>query len=392
MKHNGDIKKRILIDATTVTTQVDGLSHNIINLIKYIPKETFDYFEYTVVYNKGLNRKSFQDLFIDSPIKLIEATIAPIGPRRDWDMFWFLKKYQKQFDVIHITSNNYPFALRKGICTIHDITFKKYFDNPKYTFGLATFYMDKVIRNALKSAKKIIAVSNATKTDLIATYGLNDTISNKINVAHPGWEHLINEKSSDDATCADTSMVNGNYLLYIGTFRIHKNISNLLIAFKKVLPKLDAAKRLVIIGDKSHLKPSDAILINEINATEEKVVFTGYLSQACVEAYLKNTDAYIFPSISEGFGLGVLEAFYYKAPLLCSNATSLPEVAGDAALFFDPYNPDDIAATIEKFYNNKDYPKQLVEKGTEQLKSFSWQKYAKDVVDVYKAYFGISVK
>jgi hypothetical protein len=128
------MKKNILIDATTVTSQVDGLSHCIINLIKYLPAQSFDKFNYTVLINKGVKRKLLTELFYSTQINIIEAKIAPIGPKRDWDMFWFLLKYKKKFDLIHITSNNYPLALKNGVSTIHDITFKKYFDNPEYCY------------------------------------------------------------------------------------------------------------------------------------------------------------------------------------------------------------------------------------------------------------------
>jgi len=378
------MKKKILIDASTVTSQLDGLSHYILNLIKYLPEESFDHFDYSVLINKGLQRKAITDQLSDPRIHVIEADIAPIGPRRDWDMFWFLGKQQKHFDLVHITSNNYPFALKKGVCTIHDITFKKFFDSPPFTFNLAQFYMDKVIRNALKKAKAIITVSQSTKNDLVDTYKLAQPMQDKINVIHQGWEHLVHEIDADDAGCEQELPVNSDYLLYVGTFRIHKNISNLLLSFKKAMQHLPAHKKLVVIGSERYLKPADLTVINDINATGKHVYFTGYLSQACVEKYFKQADAYIFPSFSEGFGLGVLESFYYDLPLLCSNMTSLPEIAGDAALYFDPLNTDDMAAAIVKFYSDDRIREELIAKGRERLKAFSWKKNAAAAVALYK--------
>ena len=378
------MKKNILIDATTVTSQVDGLSHCIINLIQYLPKGSFNKFKYTVVINKGLKRKALTDLLENSEIDVIETQIAPIGPRRDWDMFWFLRKYKKCFDLIHITSNNYPFALKNGICTINDITFNRYFDNPKFTFNLAQKYLYRVIKNALRNAQKIIAISHATKQDLVSTYKIDNKTSDKINVIHLGWEHLINEKDAEKIECKDEFPLEGNYLLYVGTSRVHKNISNLLKAFNIATQQMPKDKKLVIIGSDKHLKPSDLEIINTINGTKKRVVFTGYLSQACVESYFKNADAYIFPSLAEGFGLGVLEAFYYNVPLLCSNTTSLPEIAGDAALYFNPLDTEEIASTILKFYADPSMAAQLVNKGTKQLEQFSWSKWAFETVQVYE--------
>lgn len=378
------MKKRILIDASTVTSQLDGLSHYILNLIKYLPEESFSRFDYSVLINKGLQRKAIEEVLKDPRIEVIEAKIAPIGPRRDWDMFWFLRKHGQRFDLVHITSNNFPFALRNGVCTIHDITFKKYFDNPRFTFKLAPFYMDKVIRNALKRALAIITVSAFTKKDLVETYQLDAAASDKINVIHQGWEHLVHEVDADEADCADEKMISSDYLLYVGTFRIHKNISNLLLAFRKAMDGLPANKKLVVIGSDKHMQPKDREVVDDINKNGERVVFTGYLSQSCVEKYFQEADAYIFPSLSEGFGLGVLESFYYDVPLLCSNTTSLPEIAGEAALYFDPYKTDEIAEAILRFYSNKELRQELVEKGKKRLQLFSWKKNAAEAVKLYE--------
>jgi len=380
------MKKRILIDASTVVSIVDGLSHCIINLIKYLPEESFDKFEYTILINKGLQRKALTDLLLDPRFKVIEKKIAPIGPKRDWQMFWFLRKYQKQFDLVHITSNNYPFALKNGLATVTDITFKQFFDNPKFTFNLATFYMDKVIRTALRRSKALVAISQSTKDDLVKTYQLGKATADKINVVHLGWEHLINEKEAEEKDCEKELLASKDYLLYVGTFRIHKNVSTLLLAFQKAIADLPANKKLVIIGDDRYLKPKEQAVIDAINANGKRVLFTGYLTQTCVEKYFQNADAYIFPSLSEGFGLGVLEAFFYEIPLLCSNLTSLPEIAGDAAMYFDPNNAEDITAVILRFYADPTIREELVAKGKERLKQFSWKKNAAGIVALYEKY------
>lgn len=382
------MKKKILIDASTVTSQIDGLSNCILSLIKYLPEESFNKFDYSILINKGLQRKAIADQLADPRLHVLEKNIAPIGPKRDWDMFWFLRKHQKDFDLVHITSNNYPFALKKGICTIHDITFKKYFDSPRFTFNMAPVYLDKVIKNALKNANSIIAVSHATKTDLVNTYHLNQQQSNKIQVIHNGWEHLIHEIDADDNGCEPELQVNNDYLLYVGSWRVHKNISNLLLSFQKAMKDLPENKKLVVIGDAKYLKPADLDVINKINENGKHVYITGYLSQACVEKYFKQADAYIFPSISEGFGFGVLEAFYYNVPLLCSGLTSLPEIAGDAAIYFNPFDTDAIAGAIIKFYNNESLRVDLAAKGKERLKAFSWRKNAAETVKLYEKVLG----
>lgn len=378
------MKKKVLIDATPVTSLVDGLSNYIINLIKYLPPESFHEFEYTILINKGLKREGFISFITSGNFKVLEKCIAPIGPKRDWDMFWFFLTHRKKFDIVHITSNNYPFILNKGIITIHDITFKRFFDNPKYTFNLATAYMNKVIGNSIKKTSAIIAVSNSTKNELIKWYKLNKKYSQKIKVIYEGWEHVKQTERYEKDLDEFIQPPQGDYLFYLGTFRIHKNISGLLSAFLSALDHIPNNKKLAISSSGKNIKKDDLKIFNEINKNGERVFFTGYLPNASVEEYFKNADCYILPSLSEGFGLPILEAFYYQTPVLCSNTTSLPEVAGNAAIYFDPYNSQDIANAIIRFYNEPLLPSKLIEAGKEQLKKFSWSKTAKETVEVYR--------
>jgi glycosyltransferase involved in cell wall biosynthesis len=156
------------------------------------------------------------------------------------------------------------------------------------------------------------------------------------------------------------------------------------------MTNLPPNKKLLMIGNDKFLKKSDLELVAEMNKEGERVVFTGYLDKACVEQYFRQADAYIFPSLSEGFGLGVLEAFFYNIPLLCSNRASLPEIAGDAALYFDPYDVKDIARAIVQFYEEKSLGAELIAKGKERLNLFSWKKNAAEIVAVYEKVLNMS--
>ncbi|MGI8582243.1 MAG: glycosyltransferase family 4 protein [Chitinophagaceae bacterium] len=378
------MKKKVLIDATPVTSLVDGLSNYIVNLIKYLPPESFGEFEYTILINKGLQRDDLTSIITSGNFQVLEKHIAPIGPKRDWDMFCFFLKYRKRFDVVHITSNNYPFILNKGIITIHDITFKRFFDNPKYTFNLATAYMNKVIGNSLKKTCAIIAISKSTKNELIKWYNLDEKYSEKIKVIYEGWEHVIPTDPYKNVLPEYIKATKGNFIFYLGTLRIHKNIAGLLEAFLLTLDHIPSDKKLAISGSGKNIKKNDLKIFNKINKNGERVFFTGYLPGSSVEEYFTNADCYILPSLSEGFGLPILEAFYFQTPVLCSNTTSLTEVAGQAAIYFDPYNPRDIAKAIIEFYNDPLLSKKLIEEGNEQLKKFSWKKTAQETVEVYR--------
>jgi glycosyltransferase involved in cell wall biosynthesis len=199
-------------------------------------------------------------------------------------------------------------------------------------------------------------------------------------VIYEGWEHLI--QNNEDPVNESLPQLS-HYLFYVGTTRLHKNIKNLLKAFQIACRDLPANIKLVISGNETYLDEEDKKNIALINGSGERIFFTGFVSKAVLEHLFRNADAFIFPSLSEGFGIPVLESFYFNKPLLCSNATSLPEIAGDAALYFDPEKPEDIAGMICKYYNDSGIGPALVAKGAERLKFFSWKKAAAETVALY---------
>ena len=378
-------KKRVLIDATPVTGSVDGLSVYIVNLIKNLPAESFEEFDFTILLNPGVDWPDLAAAIRQGGMNEMREPIAPIGPRRDWDMFRFLRRHQDEFDLIHITSNNYPLALRGGVCTIHDITFKRWFDSKSRIPGwkiAARFYLDRIVRKALQRAQAVIAVSESTRNELATIFAPPPEDLAKIHVIHEGWEHLVDY--ADEGECEPFGFDAGGYLLFLGSYRVHKNLTLLLEAFRMALGRIPEDRILVISGSSGNLSAANRGVLAAINRERQRVVFTGYVSNACVSRLYKEADAFIFPSLSEGFGLPVLEAFHYGTPLLASNATSLPEVAGDAALYFNPHDPGAIADAIVRFYADPELGPRLAEAGRERLCEFSWTKAARETVDLYR--------
>lgn len=377
-------RKSVLIDATPVTGSVDGLSVYIVNLIKNLPPASFAEFDFTVLLNPGVEWPDLAAAMRAGKIREMRERIAPIGPRRDWDMFRFLRRHGGSFDLVHITSNNYPFALRNGVCTIHDVTFKTWFDRKRGIPGsawAARLYLTQVIRNALRNARAIIAVSDSTRREIGRLFGASEADMRKIHVIHEGWEHL---DGYDEEGCEAFGFEEAGYLFFLGSYRVHKNLTRLLEGFRVALPHIPSGKRLVISGSSGKLSEHHRALLAEINAAGERVVFTGYVSNGCVRRLYARADAFVLPSLSEGFGLPVLEAFYLGAPLLSSSATSLPEVAGEAALYFDPHDPSDMAEAIVRFYSDPALGPRLAEAGKRRLGEFSWAKAAAETVEIYR--------
>ena len=374
------MRSRIWVDATTIIERVDGLSQYIINLLKYMPEEAFDKFDISVLINPNIPRKDLKELINSGKYKFIYISIAPIGPRRDWDMFWFLQKNKGKFDIFHNTSSQYPLFLKGGIATIHDLTFKKFQNTSRRTFGLSKYYLNRVIRHSVKNADAIITVSQFTCNDLLSYYPRVNGLKQKTVVIHEGWEHL--ECKQPEGSLSVNPPCN-NYFFYLGSARIHKNLSRMIDAFELALPQIPDTINLLISGEMLLLKEKDKKKVFEINKNKKRVFFSGIIPQEELPIYFKHAKAFVFPSLSEGFGLPILESFYFNIPILCSQTTSFPEIAGDAALFFDPLDIKSIADSIIKIINDSELADSIVRKGKERIIFFSWKKTAAQVLDVY---------
>ena len=194
----------------------------------------------------------------------------------------------------------------------------------------------------------------------------------------------MTERSASPLLAVAVEVEDGGFLLFLGSYRVHKNLAALLAAFALALPKLPRDKTLVISGSSDRWSKRFRSSVNQMNAEQERVVFTGYVSNEAVRRLLEGADALVLPSLSEGFGLPVLEAFSADTPVLCSNTTSLPEVGGDAALYFDPRSPASIAETILRFYSDPELAPALAAAGRRRLNQFSWTRAARETIELYR--------
>jgi len=343
----------------------------------------------------------FEYVFLDTRIPIYTGT-NKIG--KLWEQLNYLiwkqitlpiKAWQKGCSLVFCT-DYFVSYIHVGFTTIpvfHDAFIWEYPShyNRYWLYLFKTFGV-----SAAKKASAVVTVTSYAK-DQIAKYSGIDAAN--IIPIHIGPKSSIAEASTDklEATRQNTAtnnyerLLNKKYILHVGTIEKRKNLSTLIAAFELLLQNNPLEIYLVIVGQKSN-KPTlqdDAIFEMVATSTllKERVVFTGYLSDSETATLYEHAALYVFPSVNEGFGIPILEAFAHKVPVLASNNSCLPEVAGNAAICFDPYNAVALSKLIAQTLNDPALIQSLQQKGTERLTHFSWKK----TLDALEAVFERSI-
>ena len=265
-----------------------------------------------------------------------------------------------------------------GVVTVHDLGYVHY---PEALRRFDRWYLDWTTRRHTRVARRLIADSQATKNDLINFYGARP---DQIQVVYLGRDERL-ARVHDPQTIAAAKAkysITGNYLLYLGTLQPRKNLVRLVDAFSlAVASQPDEALQLVIAGQQGWLYADIFAQVQRLGLSE-RVIFPGYVPVEDKAVLLSGALAYVFPSLYEGFGLPVLEAMACGAPVLTSNVSSLPEVAGPAAVLVDPHKTDQIANKLIELVTQPDLRRHLSQQGYRQIQLFSWSKAAAEVLDV----------
>lgn len=284
--------------------------------------------------------------------------------RISWEMLF------RPVDVLLIPASALPFVHpQRSVVTVHDVAWR-YFPQG-FTWFMRNF-LEWSTKFALKRAWKIIAVSEATKKDLIKFYAVDEK---KIEVIYHGVDFPASHVGTGRDPCLPE-----HYVLFLSTLQPRKNLEGLIDAFlllKKEMPNLP--HKLVVAGKKGW--KYDGIM-RKMADNEDIVIYLGHVEDEERWPLQKNADLLVLPSFYEGFGMTVLEAFAANVPAAVSNVSSLPEVAGDAAVYFNPKNPSDIARAMKMVLFDKTLADSLRQKGLLRLKNFSWEKCAEKTLKV----------
>lgn len=275
-------------------------------------------------------------------------------------------------DLVHFPFAHQPIWYSGAVVTtIQDLTTLR-FNNPDkngLVFGFKQHVYSHVVKRVSRKSSRLITPSEFVKND-IAEYAAVD--SDKITVTYEAAEP-INESAKAIAGLQD-----GKFIMYVGRPTPHKNLERLISAFQSLRAQ-HPDLHLVLAGKK------DANYLAIEQQSHENVVFTDFVSEGELRWLYENCSAYVFPSLSEGFGLPGLEAMTHGAPVVSSNATCLPEVYGSAAHYFDPLDVQAMADAINEVLTDKDLRKSLIEAGHVRVASYSWQRMAEQTLNVYRS-------
>jgi len=282
-------------------------------------------------------------------------------------------------DLVHFDMVQQPVLyFGKTVTTMHDLTTAR-FTNPsknQFVYKVKQRIYIWVNKVAARRSKAVIVPTEYVKQDVAKFAHVN---SRKITVTYEAADPI------DEAAEPLAELIDKPFIMYVGRPMPHKNLDRLVKAFE-ILKKTQPELRLVLAGKKdSNYKKIEREVKNQ---NIEDVIFSGFISEGQLRWLYENCLAYIFPSLSEGFGLPGLEAMVAGAPVVSSNATCLPEVYGDAAAYFDPLSIEDMAATIKRVITSDKTRQKLIDAGKVQAKRYSWARMAKETLEVYKEVLG----
>lgn len=358
---------KIMIDARESGTTTGRYIDKLIENLKLIDNQNS---YYLLLKTPRLNMyEHFANNFQPIECNIKEFTFA--------EQFRLLKVIDKiKPDLVHFGMVQQP-ILYKGpvVTTMHDLTTLR-FTNPSKNFLLFKFkqliyrYVNKVVA---EKSKQIITPSNFVKRDIISFSGV---LPNKITVTYEAADRI------EDDLNELRKLKDKKFLLYVGRHQPHKNLARLINSHQKLLDKHKDIF-LVIAGKKD--KTTEKLEKNIFKKGLKNIIFTGFVKEGELKWLYENCFAYVFPSLSEGFGLPGLEAMIHGAPVISSSATCLPEIYGNAAIYFDPLNEDDMSLAIEKVILNKELRLNLINKGYAKTSEYSWKRMAEQTLAIYKS-------
>ncbi|HJX37559.1 MAG TPA: glycosyltransferase family 1 protein [Anaerolineae bacterium] len=373
---------RICVNASPAVHHIAGLgryTQELMAALLQIDSEN----EYVAFYNRPSEAQ------VDPPLDRLPHLTTNLDTK-PWRMSALLAHFARipqdrlfpGIDLFHATDHLLPRLTRsKSVFTLHDLVFRFY---PHTHKPLNRWFLTLMMPRFLRAADAVIAVSESTKRDAIRIYGIDEA---KITVIYEGVSDHF-RRASPEAIIAVRHKYSlpDEFILSLGTIEPRKNLTSLLEAYH-ALRNEGSPLGLVIVGKKGWLYSGFFHRMHELGL-EHDVVFPGFVPDEDLPALYSAAALFVFPSLYEGFGLPVLEALACGAPVITSNASSLPEVAGEAALLVDPSSVEALVRAVRDVLGNRELREDLRERGPKQAARFNWQRAARETLAVYTSLAG----
>lgn len=379
--------KRIGIDARFWSLEGSGLGRFSQKLIEHLEvihdNENCDFYIFLMkdgfdLYHPG--KKNFHKILADYKWYSIKEQV-----------FFVRLLYKYNLDITHFCHFNVPFFYRKKfIVTIHDLIFS--YPNlvpiiirsgiilgslDRLKKKLYCFFYNIIINSACKRSIVITAVSEHTKKEIAHFFKVDPQ---KIAVHYEGYDLKTNSNTSNIGNIINQYRIKKPYLLYVGNAYPHKNLENLCLAFSKMNKRYPSLS-LILVGKKDlfYKRLERSIRTNGW----KNIKILGFIPDQHLDAIYRGSSLFVFPSLYEGFGIPPLEALARRIPVAASNKTSVPEILGDAALYFDPYDNDEIIKIMEAGLNSEETREAIIKRSEKQLNKFDWTDTAVQINKIY---------
>lgn len=379
---------KIIFDSQWISEKPTGIGRVSLNWIKGLLKYERN-FEYLLIGQERNRPQLLRDAIDDNEKRFTYKSIAgwklafvpDIVRKILWEqcfMSSFLKK--ERGDIIHFLWFNIPLTLKGNVViTIHDMDL--WLSPKRYTRKFRLYYKG-IISHWVRHAKAIITVSENSKKDIIFTFRVKPEM---VHVIYNYVDQSIFKPQSryDIAAVLSKYGVENDYFLYSGGLGIRKNLKRLLEAYAIYVSRASCPVDLIIIGGGNEIAEDLKGQVNELNLSR-KVCFTGYVKGIDVPPLYSGAKAVIYPSLYEGFGFPIVEAMSCGTPVVTSNISSMPEIAGDAAMLVNPLNVEEISAAMEKVCNDDTLREDLKSKGARRAAFFNEKESIEKLIEVYK--------
>ncbi len=367
---------RLLLDARTVQDRFPGIGRYVFNLVDALAGVHEG--EIVLLVNPALpnSRYDLSALARHANVRLHPTDIPTFHLREQTELPRLIRSLRP--DVVHLPYNVRPYRQSlPNVLTLFDVIPRRF---PADYSLRARWTIELVQRLALRSATRFVAISQAAAADFTTLYGVSAAA---ITVTPLAADPLFApQPAAAVAALRQRLHLPDRYLLYLGSNKPHKNLPRLIRAFAAATPQAPGTD-LVIAGAWDPRSPEARQLVVELGL-EDAVRFLPNVSNADLPALYAGATAFVFPSLYEGFGLPVLEAMACGTPVACSNTSSLPEVAGEAAVLFDPMDVNEMATAIVRLLDDEGLRERLRERGRQQAARFTWQRTAELTLIAYR--------